>query len=461
MATRAARMRFACQQCGYESPRWLGRCPSCQAWNSLVPEAPAPPTPLLAARAAVRRLSDVDPSLESRSRTGIAELDRVLGGGVVPGSVVLMGGEPGIGKSTLLLQASHSFAQLHGSVLYVCAEESVQQVALRAARLGVRSEALHVLAETDVDAIVSAAEAERPRWLVVDSIQTVAVGGVEGQPGSLVQVREAAARLTRLARETGIPVLLVGHVNKQGALAGPKVLEHAVDAVLYLEGERHTQFRTLRAAKNRFGSTNELGLFEMVDTGLREVPNPSELFLQQRAAGQPGTVVAALMEGTRPLLVEVQALVGPAPFGGTPRRQVAGIDYQRAAIVLAVLERRCGFSLHAADVYINAAGGVRVDEPAVDLAVALAVASAQLDRPIDPGTVVFGEVGLAGEVRAIRQAERRIQEAAKLGFRRCILPKANRNGLALGAGIQCIGVATVAEALLTVDAFPLGAGERR
>ncbi|OUN01686.1 MAG: DNA repair protein RadA [Firmicutes bacterium ZCTH02-B6] len=461
MATRAARMRFACQQCGYESPRWLGRCPSCQAWNSLVPQEAAPSTPLPAARAAIRRLSDVDPSLERRSSTGIAELDRVLGGGVVPGSVVLMGGEPGIGKSTLLLQASHSFAQLHGSVLYVCAEESVHQVAMRAARLGVRAELLHVLAESDVDVIVATAEAERPRWLVVDSIQTVAASDVDGPPGSLVQVRESAARLARLARETGIPVLLVGHVNKQGFLAGPKVLEHAVDAVLYLEGERHTQFRTLRAAKNRFGSTHEVGLFEMVDTGLREVPNPSELFLQERVAGQPGTVVAALMEGTRPLLVEVQALVGPAPFGGTPRRQVAGVDYQRAAIVLAVLERRCGLPLHAADVYVNAAGGVRADEPAVDLAVALAVASAHLDRPIDPGTVVFGEVGLTGEVRATRHAERRIQEAAKLGFRRCVMPKANHTGRPVPPGFECAGVATVIEALLTVDAFPLGAGERR
>jgi len=461
MATRAARTRFACQECGYESPRWLGRCPSCQAWNSLVPDTPVVPYQSPRTRASVRPLSDVDPALESRRPTGITELDRVLGGGVVPGSVVLLGGEPGIGKSTLLLQASHSFAQLHGTVLYVCAEESAQQVALRAARLGVRSDALRVLPETDVDAVVAAARTEGPRWLVVDSIQTVAAADVEGIPGSITQVRETASRLTRLAREEGIPVLIVGHVNKQGAIAGPKVLEHAVDAVLYLEGERQTQLRALRAAKNRFGSTSEVGIFEMADSGLREVPNPSELFLQERAAGQPGTVVAALLEGTRPLLVEVQALVGPAPFGGTPRRQVAGIDYQRAVIVLAVLERRCGFPLHSADVYINAAGGVRVEEPAVDLAIALAVASAHLDQPVDPGIVVFGEVGLAGEVRATRHGERRLQEAAKLGFRRCVLPKGNGTWRSAELGIECVGVATVAEALWTVDALLPSAGERR
>jgi len=461
MATRGARLRYTCQQCGYESPRWLGRCPQCQEWNSLVQaEVPTAP-PTLRPHPGPRRLIEVDPALQSRRTTGLTELDRVLGGGVVPGSVVLLGGEPGIGKSTLLLQASHLFAELHGPVLYVCAEESVQQVAMRAARLDARSVHLHVLPETDVDAVVAAARELEPRWLVVDSIQTVAASGVEGQPGSLAQVREAAARLTRLAREDSVPVLLVGHVNKQGALAGPKVLEHAVDAVLYLEGERHTQFRTLRAAKNRFGSTNELGLFEMTEQGLREVPNPSELFLQGRAAGQPGTVVAAVMEGTRPLLVEVQALVGPAPFGGTPRRQVAGLDYQRSAIVLAVLERRCGLPLHTADVYINVAGGVRVEEPAVDLAVAMAVASAHLDRPVDPRTVVFGEVGLAGEVRATRHAERRIQEAAQLGFRRCVLPEASWSRRAASFGIEGVGVATVAEALLTIGAVPLGAGGRR
>lgn len=462
MATKAARLRYTCRQCGYESARWLGRCPQCQEWNSLAPEEPWPSHPAASRPSpAVQRLSDVDPSSDSRSSTGLAELDRVLGGGVVPGSVVLLGGEPGIGKSTLLLQASHLFAELHGPVLYVCAEESVQQIALRAARLGARSALLHVLPETDVDAVVAVARERRPRWLVVDSIQTIAAADVDGPPGSLTQVRETAARLTRLAREEAIPVLLVGHVNKQGALAGPKVLEHAVDAVLYLEGERHTQFRTLRAAKNRFGSTNEVGLFEMAEQGLREVPNPSEVFLQERAVGQPGTVVAAVLEGTRPLLVEVQALVGPAPFGGTPRRQVAGVDYQRAVIVLAVLERRCGLPLHNQDVYINVAGGVRADEPAADLAIALAVASAHLDCPVDPGTVVFGEVGLAGEVRATRQAERRIQEAAQLGFQRCILPQASWSTRAASLGIEGVGVATVAEALLTVKASALGAGERR
>ncbi|MBO8141269.1 MAG: DNA repair protein RadA [Firmicutes bacterium] len=451
MATRAARTRFACRECGYESPRWLGRCPSCQAWNSLEEFKPAVPA-LVSSSPRPQTLADVDRSPDARARTGLSELDRVLGGGIVPGSVVLMGGEPGIGKSTLLLQASHRFAEQHGPVLYVSAEESIEQVALRARRVGALSRALSVLAETDVDAVMTAACAHRPKLLVVDSVQTVAASDAEGPAGSLSQVRECAARLTRLAKAEGIPVLLVGHVNKQGLLAGPKVLEHSVDAVLYMEGERHTQFRTLRCAKNRFGSTDEIGIFEMAEEGLREVPNPSELFLEERAAGAAGTVIVATLEGTRPLLVEVQALVGPAPFGGTPRRQVSGVDYQRAAIILAVLERRCGLPLHSCDVFINVAGGVRLLEPAADLAVAVAVASAHWDRPVDPGTVVFGEVGLAGEVRATRRAERRAQEAAKLGFRRCVLPRANASPVVLRTGIECVGVATVAEALKAVDA---------
>lgn len=456
MATKAPRVKFTCEECGYESPRWLGRCPSCQAWNSLREVRAAPSFPRGGrqderGRARAYKLHEVDPTDDARAPTDIAEFDRVLGGGLVPGSVVLVGGDPGVGKSTLLLQAGDKFARAHGNVLYVSAEESLKQVALRARRLGLSSTPLDIVAETDVDAAIGAALDLRPKLVIVDSIQAVSTADADSVPGSLVQVRECAARLIRLAKTEGIAVLLVGHVTKQGALAGPKVLEHAVDAVLYLEGERDTQFRIMRAVKNRFGSTDEIGIFEMGDAGLQDVANPSGLFLQERAAGEPGTVVVAGVEGSRSLLVEVQALVGPAPFGGTPRRQVSGVDYQRAVIVLAVLERRCGIPLHTHDVYINAVGGVRLDEPAADLAVALAVASAFRDQPVDPGTVVFGEVGLTGEVRGVRQAERRAREAAKLGFRRCILPRSNVPAGSSAADIQFVGVSAVADALRAVE----------
>lgn len=452
MASKAPRTKYVCEECGYESLRWLGRCPSCQAWNSLheVPAAPYPSRNVrvgVTHQASAYKLHEIDPTDEARLSTGVAEFDRVLGGGLLPGAVVLLGGDPGVGKSTLLLQAADAFARAHGDVLYVSAEESLQQVALRARRLGVGAKRLALAAETDVDAVIELAQTSKPRLLVVDSVQAVATADYDSTPGSLVQVREAAARLIRLAKGENIAVLLVGHVTKQGSVAGPKVLEHAVDTVLYLEGERDTQFRVMRAAKNRFGSTDEIGIFEMSDQGLREVANPSALFLQERAAGQPGTVVTAGVEGSRSLLVEVQALVAPAPFGGTPRRQVSGVDYQRAIIVLAVLERRCGIPLHSHDVYINVVGGVRLEEPAADLAVALAVASAYFDRPVDPETVVFGEVGLTGEVRGVRQAERRIREAAKLGFRRCILPEANVPQGKGTSGLQYYGVVAVSAAL--------------
>lgn len=455
--SKAARVVYACEQCGHESPKWFGRCPSCNEWNSLVesrthrrgPAGRVGPVSGFAPGPEPRKLSDIDPDGEVRLPMGVDEFDRVLGGGVVAGSVVLIGGDPGVGKSTLLLQAAARFASRHGPTLYVSGEESLQQVALRARRLGLDDPNLHLLSETDVDAAVAAAAATKPALLVVDSIQAVATGDVDGVPGSLAQVRETSARLIRLAKGDNIPVFIVGHVTKQGALAGPKVLEHAVDTVLYLEGERDTNFRIMRAVKNRFGSTDEIGIFEMGDGGLNEVADPSGLFLQERAGGQPGTAVVAALEGTRVLLIEVQALVGPTPFGGTPRRQVSGLDYQRAVIVLAVLERRCGLSLHTHDVYVNAAGGVRVSEPAADLAIALAVASAALDRALDPRVVVFGEVGLAGEVRGVRQAERRARAAAQLGFTRCIMPAA---GVPSGApwGLECVGAPTVQHALRTL-----------
>lgn len=456
MATRTPRLKYTCEECGYESLRWLGRCPACQAWNSLheVQTASLPSRERRASRtnrSRAYKLHEIDPTDDARAETGVGEFDRVLGGGLVPGSVVLVGGDPGVGKSTLLLQAADKFAQRHGDVLYVSAEESLKQVALRGRRLGLGSTPLTIVAETDVDAAIGVALEHRPKLLIVDSIQAVSSADFDSVPGSLVQVRESAGRLIRLAKTENIAVLLVGHVTKQGSLAGPKVLEHAVDTVLYLEGERDTQFRVMRAVKNRFGSTDEIGIFEMGDSGMRDVSNPSGLFLQERATGEPGTVVAASVEGSRSLLVEVQALVGPAPFGGTPRRQVSGVDYQRAIIVLAVLERRCGIPLHTHDVYINAVGGVRLDEPAADLAVALAVASAYRDRPVDAGTVVFGEVGLTGEVRGVRQAERRAREAAKLGFRRCILPRSNTPQGRTATDIQYFGVSAVADALRAVD----------
>lgn len=447
---KAMRKIYVCDECGHESLKWFGRCPACHAWNSLVQSAGGSggPTPWGAAGAvSAQRLADIDLHGEPRFPTGLGELDRVLGGGVIPGAVVLIGGDPGVGKSTLLLQAADRFGTAHGLAMYASAEESLHQVALRARRLGVAGQQLALVASTDVDGIIARAAEDRPRLLIVDSIQAVVTEASDGVPGSLAQVREAAARLIRFAKTENIPVFIVGHVTKQGSLAGPKVLEHAVDTVLHLEGERDTSFRIMRSVKNRFGSTEEIGIFEMGDGGLQEVANPSGLFLQERAQGQPGTVVVAAVEGTRALLIEVQALVGPTPFGGTPRRQVSGLDYQRASIVLAVLERRYGMPLHTQDVYVNAAGGVRVTEPAADLAVALAIASATVDRPLDPRTVVFGEVGLTGEVRGVRQAERRARAAAQLGFKRCILPATNAPGVPTGWGVECLSATTVQDGL--------------
>jgi DNA repair protein RadA/Sms len=424
------KIRYVCQSCGYESPKWMGRCPNCVGWNTLVEEAAADATvPPVGGRriARARRVSDpvllaeVTPPPQGRLATGIAELDRVLGGGIVPGSLVLIGGEPGCGKSTLMTQVADRLGDGEHATLYVTGEESLQQAKLRAERVGAASTRIWLLAETDLDTILETARRLRPAAMIVDSIQTMYRPDLPTSPGSVGQVRECASALLHLAKDEGIAVLLVGHVTKEGAIAGPRVLEHIVDTVLYFEGEQHRAYRILRAIKNRFGSTNEIGVFEMHGSGLREVPNPSAAFLSERPEGASGAAVVCAMEGTRPLLVEVQALVRSAPFG-TPRRTTAGLDYNRLQLLLAVLEKRAGLTLGTADVYASAAGGVRVDEPAADLGVALAVASSYRNRPLDARTVFVGEIGLAGEVRGVPRLGRRLAEAGKLGFRRAVVP---------------------------------------
>ncbi|MGH7267105.1 MAG: DNA repair protein RadA, partial [Candidatus Rokuibacteriota bacterium] len=432
-------------------------CPDCGEFNTMAEEraaavpaarrragSPAGPSPA----ALPLRLADVAGGDAERVHTGITELDRVLGGGVVPGSLVLIGGDPGIGKSTMLLQACHALARTAGPVLYVSGEESPAQVKLRADRLGLASpptKDLYVLAETALEAIEAQIAAIAPRVLVVDSIQTVHLGGLESAPGSVSQVRECAARFMTLAKTGGLAVFLVGHVTKEGAIAGPRVLEHLVDTVLYFEGERHATYRVLRAVKNRFGSTNEIGVFEMTGRGLAEVANPSAVFLAERPRGAAGSVIVVALEGTRPLLLELQALVSPAHFG-TPRRTVLGADYNRVCLLLAVLEKRAGFPLQTQDVFVNVAGGARCQEPAADLGIVVAAASSYTERPLAPDVVLLGEVGLTGEVRAIGGLEARLAEAAALGFESAVVPRGS-----LGAGtrhpLEVRGVGTLEEAL--------------
>ena len=410
----------------------MGRCPECGANNSLVEQVAEPPRPARQARQGLAHpvaLSDLADSERDRRSTGIGEFDRVLGGGIVPGAVALVSGDPGIGKSTLLLQVAHSFTQGNSCrALYVSGEESAAQLRMRSGRVGASSPGVLVLAETDMEAIEGALAEVNPSLAVVDSIQTLYDPELESGPGTVSQIRHCAGRLMRLAKETGLPVFLVGHVTKEGAIAGPRVLEHMVDTVLYLEGDRHLDYRLLRAVKNRFGSTNELGIFEMRQEGMAEVQNPSAAFLDERQAGRPGSAVVAVMEGTRPLLVEVQALVSPAPPFGSPRRAMTGLDRHRCHLVLAVLEKRAGLHLATQDVYANIPGGVRITEPAADLGVALAVASSLKDRPLRADTVFFGEVGLTGEVRAVSQPQRRLQEAFRLGFGRCVAPRGAKRG---------------------------------
>jgi DNA repair protein RadA/Sms len=448
---KAPKSLFVCQTCGAQSQKWLGRCGECGAWNSLVEEREAPE---VEARGAVAPMGGhraqpyaaVDTVVSDRLGTGISEFDRVLGGGIVPGSLVLLGGEPGIGKSTLLLQAAAHFAASVGPVLYCSGEESEHQIKMRGERLGVGGDSLYLLAETCIERLVEEAERLKPALLIVDSIQTVFSLKVSSAPGSVSQVRQAATDLLFTAKGRNLPTMLAGHVTKDGSLAGPKVLEHVVDTVLYFEGEQHHAHRVVRAVKNRFGAVSELGVFEMTGTGLRPVPNPSKLFLAERSANVPGSAVLCTVEGSRPILVEVQALVSAATYGNA-RRTANGLDQNRLALLLAVLDKRAGLTLAADDVFVNVAGGMRVDEPAADLAVLSAVASSLRNRPVPSDVVVFGEVGLGGEVRATTQAALRLREAAHMGFRRCVLPDGNVGPADVPASIEVVGIRTVVEAL--------------
>ena len=450
--------RYQCQACGYQSAKWMGRCPDCQAFSTFSEEtvvtqskSKSGPSRLVGnpSGAKPQKLSEVQDQRVSRLSTGMPELDRVLGGGVVPGSLVLIGGDPGIGKSTLLIEAAVRLASAYGSGLYASGEESAAQIGARAQRLHLAGEELLLASETDLLAIESHVRGAKPAVVIVDSIQTVQHPGLDSAPGTITQVREGATLLQRLAKELDIPIFLVGHVTKEGNLAGPRALEHIVDTVLQLEGDEHNQFRILRAIKNRFGSTNELGVFEMTEEGMVSVANPSQLFLSQRQSSAPGSAVAAVVEGARPLLVEVQALCAPSYFAA-PRRVVTGADYNRVLVVLAVCEKRLGIRLGDMDVYVNVAGGIKVGEPALDLAMALAIVSSVRDMPLPKTLCAWGEIGLAGEVRAVAHAERRATEAARLGFSDCALPRAGIERLGnLKGDVDLRGVANLRDAVET------------
>jgi DNA repair protein RadA/Sms len=447
------KVKFICQSCGYESPKWMGKCPGCGEWNKMTEEILKPVSPHKAVFAHSSQtlqkpspITSIETTQEPRIFTNSKEFNRVLGSGIVKGSLVLIGGDPGIGKSTLLLQISSQLAENGNDVLYISGEESVKQTKLRADRLGVKASKLFVLSETDLSFISRAIEETNPAFVVVDSIQTVFHSELSSAPGSVSQVRESTAELMRIAKTKGIAIFIVGHVTKEGSIAGPRILEHMVDTVLYFEGERHHTYRILRAVKNRFGSTNEMGIFEMKEEGLEEVLNPSEIFLEERSKGAAGSTVVASMEGTRPVLVEIQALISPTSFGN-PRRMATGIDHNRVPLLMAVLEKRVGLLLQNQDAYLKVAGGVKLDEPAIDLAIAVSIASSFKDAPPKPTDVIIGEVGLTGEVRRVSRIEQRVTEAAKLGFKRAIIPEANIGGWNPPVDIEIIGVKNVAEAL--------------
>ena len=439
---------FFCKECGMESPKWLGQCPGCKAWNSFVEAPQAGKTkaaygvlPLSAAEPVL--LSQVDTGEEDRIVTGIGELDRVLGGGIVIGSLVLVGGDPGIGKSTLLLQMCYALAKQDRKVLYVSGEESIRQIRMRADRLQVTDGGTLLLAETSLNRVEDTIRQSTPEVVIIDSIQTIYREDADAAPGSPGQIKDATASLLRLAKGLGITIFIIGHVTKEGVVAGPRMLEHMVDTVLYFEGESHISYRILRAVKNRFGSTNEIGVFEMAGAGLREVKNPSEYMLEGRPEDEPGSVVTAAMEGTRPILVEVQALVCQTTFN-MPRRTAAGTDYNRVTLLMAVLEKRLGISLAGCDAYVNVAGGMKITEPSLDLAIVLALLSSYRNRPLPPRTVAFGEVGLTGEIRSVNMMQARIAEAAKMGYKTVIVPKHKRSeDKKKEEGIQVIEVATI------------------
>ena len=442
---------FYCTECGNETPKWQGRCPSCGAWNTLqehiekaAPAGRAKSAPVGMSRAP-QKLSEVDTDAEIRFSTGMGELDRVLGGGAVAGSLVLVGGAPGIGKSTLLLQICNSLCTQR-SVLYVSGEESEKQLKLRAQRLGVAPEELYILSETRLSDILEAVETQQPDILIVDSVQTLYAEENESAPGSVSQVKDCTMTLMQLSKTQGITVFVVGHINKDGNIAGPKVLEHMVDCVLYFEGDPNTSYRLLRAAKNRFGSTNEIGVFEMMDKGLSEVPNPSQMLLAGRPESAPGTCVACVMEGSRPVLAEVQALVAKTTFN-VPRRAADGFDYNRAVLLMAVAEKRAGLKLSAFDTYINVIGGLRLDEPGADLPVILAVASSYRDTPVDHELCAIGEVGMTGEIRSVTHLNNRLSEVARLGFKKCIIPKSTTEKLEIPEGLSVYRVKNLREAI--------------
>ncbi len=443
---------YICNECGHESARWSGQCPSCGAWNTLCEEVQSKHTVTPARQRLTvepRKLADIDEKDDPRITTGIKELDRVLGGGIVPGGLMLIGGDPGIGKSTLLLQMCASIGA-DRTILYVSGEESARQIRLRASRLGVETDRLYILCENDVETVLAAVSSVRPDLLIVDSIQTMTLAEIASGAGSVTQVRECTNALMRACKAVDLPVFIVGHVNKDGAIAGPKVMEHIVDCVLSFEGDRHTAYRLLRCAKNRYGSTNEIGVFEMRDKGLAEVENPSQMLLSGRLANVSGTCIACAMEGTRPLLAEVQGLVTPSGFGNA-RRMSTGFDLNRLNLMLAVLEKRAGYFFSTLDVYINVVGGLRLDEPAADLAVALSLVSGLKDTPLPEHVMAFGEIGLSGEVRTVSNAIERVHEAARLGFTHILLPEGNLKGLTAPDGVTLTGVRTVREAYEAVN----------
>ncbi len=443
---------FFCQNCGFESAKWMGQCPGCREWNTFVEEQVSTAalkksgTQGSTVRQKPAVLSEITMEKEDRISTGMQELDRVLGGGVVAGSLTLVGGDPGIGKSTLLLQVCRNFSDAGAKVLYISGEESLKQIKMRAERIGSFNDNLLLLCETNLSLIEDTIRSQKPQIVIIDSIQTMYSEDVSAAPGSVSQVRESTALFLQLAKGLGVSIFIVGHVTKEGTVAGPRVLEHMVDTVLYFEGDRYASYRILRSVKNRFGSTNEIGVFEMREEGLTEVRNPSEYMLSGRPKDACGCVVACTVEGTRPLMVEMQALVCHSNFG-IPRRQATGVDFNRVNLLMAVLEKRLGLQMSGCDAYVNLAGGIRIQEPAVDLGMVMAIVSSFKNRPVDESTVVFGEVGLSGEVRAVSLAEQRLQEAVKLGFTTCVMPRANADMLKNTKSIKVIGVSNVQEAI--------------